>query len=146
MHPLSPTFVYVLLLTQRAYNRRCGSCALHRLNEIVWLLNSFDLRLISLNRWIKGDLSTCEYTLIHNSRFLKKILLNLCTFNCATSVEKDINVFSKSGWIVISNRFCVSKCYYNKRTILYFELKKYWRDMDLENQLIFFSINSYVTF
>ena len=121
MRLLNLISAYALLSIQQAYNRKCGNSALHRLKNIKCCFVDPFLRLYCVNHTsqiesIKSQ--NFKRTLIYYSRFFEKILLNLCTFNRTTAIEININIFSKSWWIIISNGFCVAESYSKYKFVL----------------------------
>ena len=54
------------------------------------------------------------WVLMDNSTLFKEILVNFCSFNGSTLVEKDVDVLSETRGIVISHSLCISEGFENR--------------------------------
>lgn len=66
-----------------------------------------------------------NFKLLTGNSLLKQIMLNVSAGNSSSIVEMHSNVFSETRWVIVANRFCVSKCFEDLKN-LYFSVFSHW--------------------
>lgn len=86
-------------------------CEIPVLRSITQLQFSFLLMWQTSQYAIEDVVIALISTLGHNSWLLQQVLFNLSTFYYTLMIEMNVYIFTKPGWIVISDGLGISKCY-----------------------------------